>query len=204
MIYHNIDGTTQPSFKIGTGGVKIMSSQLSEEDKTKLDKFKMNKDKFEQRLTVYDDFGIKHYLAYDIDLPIHRVVDIITDEETGESVFIVLKDTGQTEEVRINTKASGNVTSISETTVPGNIVLYADDKGLQIKDSGLAISQEFNTETNLEGSIPTSKAVFNFFGGNIAPLATTIDGYYYIVDSDGNKYAVRLNKDGTYSYEKVN
>lgn len=203
MIYHNIDGTTQPSFKIGAGGVKIMSSQLNEEDKKKLDDFKMNKD-INQRLTVYDDFGHEHYLAYDIDLPIHRVVDIITDEETGESVFIVLKDTGLTEKVRINTKASGTVTSISETTVPGNIVLYADDKGLQIKDSGLAISQEFNARTNLDGSIPTSKAVFNFFGGNIAPLATTIDGYYYIVDSDGNKYAVRLNKDGTYSYEKVN
>ena len=203
MIYHNIDGTTQPSFKIGAGGVKIMSSQLNEEDKKKLDKFKMNKD-IEQRLTVYDDSGKEHYLAYDIDLPIHRVVDIITDEKTGESVFIVLKDTGLTEKVRINTKASGTVTSISETTVPGNIVLYADDKGLQIKDSGLAISQEFNARTNLDGSIPTSNAVFNFFGGNIAPLATTIDGYYCIVDSDGNKYAVRLNKDGTYSYEKVN
>lgn len=203
MIYHNIDGTTQPSFKIGAGGVKIMSSQINDEDKEKLDKFKMNKD-IEQRLTVYDDLGVEHYLAYDIDLPIHRVVDIITDEETGESVFIVLRDTGLTEKVRINTKASGTVTSISETTVPGNIVLYADDKGLQIKDSGLAISQEFNARTNLDGSIPTSKAVFNFFGGNIAPLATTIDGYYYIVDSDGNKYAVRLNKDGTYSYEKVN
>lgn len=199
MIYHNIDGTTQPSFKIGTGGVKIMSSQVKESDLLKLQKYKMD-ETLTKRLTVYDDEGGEHFVAYDIDLPMPKIKDI-KQLDDGKTIIYFYNEDYSIREIIIDTNASGTVKSINKVTVPGNIVTYAGTDGTEIQDSGFSISDSVDISSK---SIPTSNGVATFFGENILPLKTVLDGYYYIYDEDGKKYKVKLNSDGTYKYEEIN
>jgi hypothetical protein len=187
MVYQNTHGVIQPSFTIGRGRVKLISKEiLDPNDIELLGKY---------RLSAVDiKSGKEHKIAYDIDIPIHYVSDVRQDPNNPDQTILILKTPDGEKNIPISTNA---VKSLDEETGIGNIVLYGSEDGKFIKDSKITIATAVE---NTDETVPTSKAVVEYFGGNLLLLKTRLDGYYYIYDSDGTRYKVALNQDGTWSY----
>ena len=173
MIYSNIRGTSETSFKIGPKGVALSSGAIINDPTSVLNGFK--------RVNVETDANHSSGLVYDIEIPQSFVTNVTVDQNDPNIYLLTIVDryTGQPRVVTINAGLGATGVQFSGNGAKeNNIATFSDTTGKTIKDSGFSVyTGEFSTGSeNLTGEIPTVSNVYSYVGQLTDYLANRLNG----------------------------
>ena len=175
MKYANLNGTTEPSFKLGPRGLSLSYGDVIEGQEV-IERY---------RLKVTEPNGIQHNVAYDTEIPVQYVVNIDSESnaEEGITTIIIQNSNGTESTIRIASNAGG-VKTVSESTVFGNLATFASTDGTLIQDSGVGITNDIENDSG--NNLPTAQAVKDYLGVISGSIASVLEGSYYIIKPDEN------------------
>ena len=169
MAVKNISGTTVPSFKIGCGGVKLISKAVKGDDLKTVTKFH-----------VKDSEGT-HEVAYKSD--IERMYDTFVSSAeikslvyTSSTLKIVLKEPDENGNTEIEISKLINTNDIltpDEPTEIGEVIVFGSTNGKALAKSGMKITNNPDDIEARDNVIPSSVAVRGYL---VRPLEARLDG----------------------------
>ena len=158
MLYSNINGTIDPSFKIGKDGITILNKAVqSGQDTVK-------------RLAIHDPTSATdETIAYKSEIPSKYIKEITQDQTTGTAT-IVMND-GST--IVLN---SGSISG-PKATVVGDLAVFGSTDGRKLDDSSTSISKDMaDDKLDKDKTVPTTSAVLSYVGKLESLLEARLNG----------------------------
>lgn len=154
--YINIDGTSKPSFSIGSKTITIVPTAIKSGEETIMKIAIKEKGKENSRFLLFED---------EVKIPSSYCETIIQND--NETIFKIREPDGTIKEIILkNSTGNGDIKG-PNISVKGNLAMFNSTDGSLLADSGVAVKDKilFDEEGNVsQTEIPTIKAVVDYIG----------------------------------------